>query len=29
VCADMGFSPGADYFGIQAVSIPQAATPDF
>ena len=29
VCAEMGFSPGADYFGLQSVSIPQTDKPDF
>ena len=28
-CAELGLSPGGDYFGLQAVSIPQADTPDF
>ena len=29
VCAEMGFSPGADYFGLQSVPIPQTTKPDF
>jgi hypothetical protein len=28
-CADLGLSPGGDYFGLQAVSIPSDDTPDF
>jgi hypothetical protein len=28
-CAELGLSPGGEYFGLQAVSIPSAATPDF
>jgi hypothetical protein len=29
VCAEMGLSPGADYFGLQSTPIPQTTTPDF
>jgi hypothetical protein len=29
VCAELGLSPGANYFGLQPVEIPTAATPDF
>jgi hypothetical protein len=29
VCAEMGLSPGAEYFGLQAVQIPQTVKPDF
>jgi hypothetical protein len=28
-CADLGLSPGGDYFGLQAVPIPSDDTPDF
>jgi hypothetical protein len=28
-CAELGLTPGGEYFGLQAVSIPSAATPDF
>jgi hypothetical protein len=28
-CAELGFTPGGDYFGKQAVPIPSAAKPDF
>jgi hypothetical protein len=28
-CAELGLSPGGNYFGLQAVPIPSAATPDF
>jgi hypothetical protein len=29
VCGEMGLSPGGDYFGLQAVPIPQTEKPDF
>ena len=29
ICAELGLTPGGDYFGLQAVAIPQADTPDF
>ena len=29
VCAEMGLSPGADYFGLQSTPIPQTERPDF
>jgi hypothetical protein len=29
VCAEIGLTPGGDYFGLQAVSIPKAEVPDF
>ncbi len=29
VCAELGLTPGADYFGLQAVAIPQTEVPDF
>ena len=28
-CAELGLTPGGDYFGLQAVPIPQAERPDF
>jgi len=28
-CAELGLSPGGNYFGLQAVTIPQDDTPDF
>ena len=28
-CAELGLTPGGDYFGLQAVPIPQASSPDF
>ena len=28
-CAELGLTPGGDYFGLQAVAIPQAEIPDF
>jgi hypothetical protein len=29
VCAEMGLSPGAEYFGLQSTPIPQTEKPDF